>query len=94
MQISKGKWVNSHTLQSSINRGGGELIWNAPPTTTSHPTSKRERERRRERKEREKEEENREKKERESERAREFFQIRVSAFSQRYFEMLYSRYHA
>ena len=64
------------------------------PTTIPHPKGGREeRERRREREEREKEEK-REKEERESEKAREILQIRVSAFSLRYFEMLFSRYHA
>ena len=85
----KDKWVISQLLPKATNRGDGELIWstNNPFPTRTHVLGVREG------KEREKEEK-REKKERESEVARKFLQSLVSAFSQSYFELLYSRYHA
>ena len=85
---SGGKWIISQLPPKAINRGGGEHIWSTThsPTPIPHVVGE---ERKREREKEEKREE-----ERESGKAREFLQNRVSAFSQRYFEMLYNIYHA
>ena len=81
----RGKYVITHTPLKTINRGCGGARKAQPTPTHSHPTSRKregEKERKRKREEREKRE------------RKEVLQNSVSAFSQSYFKMLYSRYHA
>ena len=92
----RGNYVIAHTPLKAINRGcgGARRAQPTPTQATPRPGERgREGEKEKKREEREKKEK-REKEEREKRESKEVLQNSVSSFTQRYFEMLYSRYHA